>query len=52
MSGPVSSWKPFDPAVLADPYPLFAWLPEHQPVHYQPELGTGRRRHAPPPAAP
>jgi cytochrome P450 len=28
----------FDPAFLADPYPTYAWLREHSPVH---DLGSG-----------
>jgi cytochrome P450 family 130 len=27
-------YDPLDPAFLADPYPAFAWLREHDPVHH------------------
>ena len=29
-------YDPLDPAFLADPYPAFAWLREHDPVHHHP----------------
>jgi len=29
-------YDPLDPAFLADPYPAFAWLREHEPVHHHP----------------
>lgn len=28
------AYDPLDPAFLADPYPAFAWLREHDPVHH------------------
>jgi cytochrome P450 len=34
MSAP---WfDPLDPAFLADPYPGYAWLRDHEPVHHHP----------------
>ena len=30
------AYDPLDPAFLADPYPAFAWLREHDPVHHHP----------------
>ena len=30
------AYDPLDPAFLADPYPAFAWLREHEPVHHHP----------------
>jgi cytochrome P450 len=30
------AYDPLDPAFLADPYPAFAWLREHDPVHHRP----------------
>ena len=30
------SYDPLDPAFLDDPYPAFAWLREHDPVHHHP----------------
>jgi cytochrome P450 len=29
-------YDPLDPEFLADPYPAFAWLREHDPVHHHP----------------
>jgi cytochrome P450 len=29
-------YDPFDPEFLRDPYPAYAWLREHSPVHHQP----------------
>ena len=29
-------YDPFDPAVGEDPYPAYAWLREHDPVHHHP----------------
>jgi cytochrome P450 family 130 len=29
-------YDPLDPAFLADPYPAFTWLREHEPVHHHP----------------
>jgi cytochrome P450 len=29
-------YDPLDPDFLADPYPAFAWLREHEPVHHHP----------------
>lgn len=31
-----TTYDPLDPAFLADPYPAFAWLREHDPVHHRP----------------
>jgi cytochrome P450 family 130 len=31
-----TAYDPFDPAVLADPYPAYDWLREHDPVHHHP----------------
>jgi cytochrome P450 len=31
-----TTYDPLDPAFLADPYPAFAWLREHDPVHHHP----------------
>jgi cytochrome P450 family 130 len=31
-----AAYDPLDPAFLADPYPAFAWLREHDPVHHRP----------------
>jgi cytochrome P450 len=33
---PTLAYDPLDPAFLADPYPTFAWLREHDPVHHHP----------------
>jgi cytochrome P450 len=33
---PVLAYDPLDPDFLADPYPAFAWLREHDPVHHHP----------------
>jgi cytochrome P450 len=30
------AYDPLDPVFLADPYPAFAWLREHDPVHHHP----------------
>jgi cytochrome P450 len=30
------SYDPLDPAVLLDPYPAYAWLRDHDPVHQRP----------------
>ncbi|MGY2877099.1 cytochrome P450 family 130 [Marmoricola sp. URHA0025 HA25] len=30
------AYDPLDPAVLADPYPAYAWLRDHDPVHHHP----------------
>ena len=30
------TYDPLDPSVLADPYPAYAWLREHEPVHHRP----------------
>jgi cytochrome P450 len=30
------AYDPLDPEFLADPYPAFAWLREHDPVHHHP----------------
>ena len=35
MAHPV--YDPFDPAFQADPYPAYAWLREHDPVHHRPK---------------
>ena len=32
-------FDPFDAEVMADPYPYFAWMREHDPVHYVDTLG-------------
>ena len=29
-------FDPLDPAFLADPYPGYAWLRDHDPVHHHP----------------
>lgn len=31
-----TTYDPLDPEFLADPYPAFAWLREHEPVHHHP----------------
>lgn len=31
---PTRVWDPFDAQQRKDPFPLYAWLREHQPVHY------------------
>lgn len=31
-----TAYDPLDPVFLADPYPAFAWLREHDPVHHHP----------------
>lgn len=31
-----AEYDPLDPRFLADPYPAFAWLREHEPVHHRP----------------
>ena len=31
-----TSLNPFDPAFNADPYPVYQWLREHEPVHKNP----------------
>ncbi|MGN6723737.1 MAG: cytochrome P450, partial [Marmoricola sp.] len=31
------SYDPFDPEFLRDPYPTYAWLRDHSPVHHQPK---------------
>lgn len=31
------TYDPYDPAMLADPYPAYAWLREHDPVHRHPD---------------
>ena len=31
-----TTYDPLDPAFLDDPYPAFAWLREHDPVHHHP----------------
>jgi cytochrome P450 family 130 len=31
-----AQYDPLDAAFLADPYPAFAWLREHEPVHHHP----------------
>ena len=31
-----STFDPLDPAFLADPYPGYAWLRDHEPVHHHP----------------
>jgi cytochrome P450 family 130 len=31
-----TTYDPLDPSFLADPYPAFAWLREHDPVHHRP----------------
>jgi len=31
------SYDPFDPEFLRDPYPSYAWLRDHSPVHHQPK---------------
>src|SRR3954452_992621 len=31
-----SIFDPLDPAFVADPYPGYAWLREHEPVHHHP----------------
>jgi cytochrome P450 len=33
---PALAYDPLDPEFLADPYPAFAWLREHDPVHHHP----------------
>ena len=33
----ISVYDPLDVAFLADPYPAFAWLREHDPVHHHPQ---------------
>ena len=33
-TGPSGAYDPWDPAVLEDPYPHFAWLREHAPVYH------------------
>jgi cytochrome P450 len=30
----ITSYDPFDPQVLSDPYPYYAWLREHAPVYH------------------
>jgi cytochrome P450 len=32
-------YDPLDPGFLADPYPAYAWLREHDPVRHQPAAG-------------
>ena len=32
-------YSPFDPAVIADPYPYHAWLRANAPVYEVPEVG-------------
>lgn len=32
-------FSPFDPEVIRDPYPHYAWLRAHDPVHHNPDLG-------------
>lgn len=32
----MTAYDPLDPAFLDDPYPAFAWLREHDPVHHHP----------------
>jgi cytochrome P450 len=32
----VAVYDPLDPEVLADPYPAYAWLRDHDPVHHHP----------------
>jgi cytochrome P450 len=34
MSGVHPVYDPFDPAFQDDPYPAYAWLREHEPVHH------------------
>jgi cytochrome P450 len=31
-----AEYDPLDPRFLADPYPAFTWLREHEPVHHRP----------------
>src|SRR5690348_11842625 len=38
MSSP--AYDPLDPVFLADPYPTYGWLRDHDPVHHH--LGTAR----------
>jgi cytochrome P450 len=33
---PALAYDPLDPAFHEDPYPAFAWLREHEPVHHHP----------------
>lgn len=35
---PAIDWRPEDPATLADPYPQFAQMREHDPCHWSPRL--------------
>ena len=36
----VMSYDPFDPTVVADPYPVYTWLRDERPVHHAPETDT------------
>ncbi|MGE3771770.1 MAG: cytochrome P450 [Gammaproteobacteria bacterium] len=38
QEAPESRYDPLDPAVRADPYPYYAWLRRHAPVHYVPAM--------------
>ena len=33
-------YDPFDPAIVDDPYPVYEWLRDEQPVYYAPETDT------------
>jgi cytochrome P450 len=37
---PITSFEPFDPAVLADPQPWYRWLRTEQPVYQVPSSGA------------
>jgi cytochrome P450 len=37
---PITSFDPFDPAVLVDPYPWYRWLRAEQPVYQVPSSGA------------
>ena len=36
----MTSYDPFDPSVVADPYPTYGWLRDEAPLHYSPVTGT------------
>jgi cytochrome P450 len=35
-----SSYDPFDPTVVADPYPVYMWLRDERPVHHSAQTDT------------